>query len=78
MQISTDSCLSYLQDKVAKGFDSDWLTGMIFVDLQQVFNAIDYKILTKKMTCMDFSNGATKWFECYLSREKTDFLIKLL
>ena len=48
MQISTDSCLSYLQDKVAKGFDSDWFTGMIFVDLQQVFNAIDYKILTKK------------------------------
>ena len=26
---STDSCLSYLQDKVAKGFDSGLLTGMI-------------------------------------------------
>ena len=36
MQISTDSCLSYLQDEVAKGFDSGWLTGMIFVDLRFV------------------------------------------
>ena len=27
---STDSCLSYLQDKVANGFDSGLLTGMIF------------------------------------------------
>ena len=34
MQISTETCLSYLQDKVAKGFDSGWLTGMIFVDLR--------------------------------------------
>ena len=36
MQISTDSCLSYSQDKVPKGFDSGWLTGMILVDLQFV------------------------------------------
>ena len=66
---STDSCLSYLQDKVAKVFDSGWLTGIIFVDLRKVFNTIDYKILTEKMICMVFSNDATKWFECYLSRE---------
>ena len=30
---SADSCLSYLQDKVAKGFDSGLLTGMILIDL---------------------------------------------
>ena len=29
---STDSCLSYLQDKVAKGFDSGLLNGMILID----------------------------------------------
>ena len=31
---SADPCLSYLKDKVAKGFDSGLLTGMILIDLQ--------------------------------------------
>ena len=42
---STYSCLSYLQDKVAKEFDSGLLTGMILIDLQK---AIDHKILIEK------------------------------
>ena len=41
---STDSCLSYLQDKVAKGFDLGLLTGMILIDLQKAFKTIDHKI----------------------------------
>ena len=61
---STDSCLSYFQDKVSRGFDSGLLTGMMLIDLQN----IDHKILTGKMKCMGFSNGVTKWFECYLSK----------
>ena len=65
---STDSCLSYLQDKVAKGFDSGLLTGMILIDLQKAFDTIDHKILIEKMKCMGFSNDVTKWFESYLSK----------
>ena len=45
---STDSCLSYLQDEVAKGFDSGLLTGMILIDLQKAFDTIDHKILIEK------------------------------
>ena len=45
---STDSCLSYLQDKVAKGFDSDLLTRMILIDLQKAFDTIDHTILIEK------------------------------
>ena len=45
---STNSCLSYLQDKVSKGFDSGFLTGMILIDLQKAFNTIDHKILIEK------------------------------
>ena len=30
---STDSCLTYLNDKVVRGFDSGLLTGMILIDL---------------------------------------------
>ena len=65
---STDSCLSYLQDKVAKGFDSGLLTGMILIDLQKVFDTVDHKILIEKLKCMGFSNDVTKWFECCLSK----------
>ena len=65
---STDSCLSYLQDKVSKGFDSGLLTGMILIDLQKAFDTKDHKILIEKMKCMGISNGVTKWFECYLSK----------
>ena len=65
---STDSCLLYLQDKVSKEFDSGLLTGMILIDLQKAFDTIDHKILIEKMKCMGFSNGVTKWFECYLSK----------
>ena len=65
---STDSCLSYLQDKVAKGFDSGLLTGMILIDLQKAFDTIDHKILIEKTKCMGFSNDVIKWFESYLSK----------
>ena len=63
---STDSCLSYLQDKIAKGFDSGLLTEMILIDLQKAFDTIDRKILIEKMKCMGFSNDVTKWFESYV------------
>ena len=57
---STDSCHSYLQDKVSKGFDSGILSGMILIDLQKAFDTINHKILIEKVKCMGFSNGVTK------------------
>ena len=41
---------------------------MILIDLQKAFDTIDHKILLEKMKCMGFSNGVTKWYECYLSK----------
>ena len=41
----TDSCLSYLQDQVAKGFDLGLLTKMILINLQKAFDTIDHKRL---------------------------------
>ena len=64
---STDFCLSYLTDKVLKGFDSGLLTGMILIDLQKAFDTIDHKILLNKMTFLGFSPDTIKWFESYLS-----------
>ena len=44
---STDTCLSYLHDKIIKGFDSGLLTGIILIDIQKAFDTIDHNILIR-------------------------------
>ena len=51
---STDTCLSYLTDKILTGFDSGLLTGMILIDLQKAFDTINHDILLKKCLWLDF------------------------
>ena len=41
---STDLCLSYLNDKILKGFDNGLFTGMVLIDLQKAFDTMDQKI----------------------------------
>ena len=42
---STDTCLSYLNDKFQIGFEQGWMTGVILIDLQKAFDTIDHDIL---------------------------------
>ena len=42
---STDFCLSYLNDKILKGFGKGVMTGMILIDLHKAFDTIDHDIL---------------------------------
>ena len=46
---STDSCLSYLNNKTATGFESGLHTGMTLIDLQKAFDTINHEILINKM-----------------------------
>ena len=64
---STDTCLTYLHDKIIKGFDEGLLTGMITIDLQKAFDTIDHEILLSKMPLLGFSNNTIEWFHSYLS-----------
>ena len=48
---STDFCLSFLNDKILKGFDQSLMTGMILIDLQTALDRIDHDILYYK-ECM--------------------------
>ena len=58
---STETCLSYLYDKITKGFHSGLLTRMVFIDLQKAFDTIDHNILIKKMPFIGFT-GTVKWY----------------
>ena len=67
---STDSCLSYLNNKITTGFESGLFTGMILIDLQKAFDTINHDILIKKMTFLGFSEETTNWFKSYLTNRK--------
>ena len=64
---STDTCLSYLNDKVQIGFEQGWMTRMILIDLQKAFDSIDHDILLEKMHCLGFSEPTIQWFRSYLT-----------
>ena len=64
---STNLCLSFLTDKVLKGFDEGLLTGMILIDLQKAFDTIDHENLLQKLKAIEFSESTIKWFKSYLS-----------
>ena len=51
---STDFCLSYLNDKILKGFDKRLMTGMILIDLQKGFDTIDHDIRLQKLYAIGF------------------------
>ena len=72
---STDTCLSFLNDKVLKGFDDGLVTGMILIDLQKAFDKINHDILLKKLSIIGFSDHTVKWFQSYLSNRQ--FMVNL-
>ena len=64
---STDLCLSFLNDKILKGFDKGLFTGMILIDLQKAFDTINHEILLGKLHAIGFSEKTVAWFKSYLS-----------
>ena len=73
---STESCLTFLNDKILKGFDSGLLTGMILIDLQKAFDTVDHDILFEKMIYMNFSDRTISWFKSYLTNRTFKVNIK--
>ena len=64
---STDFCLSFLNDKILKGFDKGFFMGMILIDLQKAFDTTNYEILLGKLHTTGFSEKTVAWFKSYLS-----------
>ena len=68
--LSTDTCLSFLNDKILKGFDDGLVTGMILIDLQKAFYTINHDIIFKKLSIIGFSDHTVKWFQSHLLNRK--------
>ena len=66
---STDLSLSFLNDKIAAGFESGHYTGTI-IDLQKAYDTINHEILINKMEYLGFSKHVILWFKWYLSNRK--------
>ena len=60
---STDSCLSYLNNKITTDFESVLHTGMVLIDLQKAFEMINHEILINKMEFLGFSKDTILWFK---------------
>ena len=71
----TDYCLSFLNDKILKGFNQGLVTGMILIDLQKAFDTIDQDILLQKLYANCFSKYSVNWFRSYLTNRT--FLVNL-
>ena len=63
----TDTCLGFFNEKISKGFDTGFYTGMILIDLQKAFDTIDHEVLLEKMIYIGFSEQVINWFRSYLS-----------
>ena len=72
---STDTCLSFLNNKILKGFNDGLVTGMILIDLQKAFDTINHDILLKKLSIIGFPDHTVIWFQSYLSNRK--FMVNL-
>ena len=51
----TDSCLSYLNNKITSDFESVLHTGMVLIDLQKALEMINHEILISKIEFLGFS-----------------------
>ena len=67
---SSDSCLMYLSNKIATGFESGLYTSMIHIDVQKTLGAFNNEILINKTERVGFSKDIILWFESYLSNRK--------
>ena len=64
---STEFCLTHLTDSILEGCDKGLHTGIILIDLQNVFDTIYFEILLGKMTFLNFSPSTIAWFRSYLT-----------
>ena len=67
---------SYLNNKIAAGFESGLCTDLILINLQNAFDTVNNNVLLKKKDFIGLYEEKAKWFKSYLSNRKIKVLIK--
>ena len=73
--------MAYLADKILKGFDEGFLTGMILIDFQKAIDTINHEVLLQKRKAIRFPEQSIQWFSPTFVTEylwwklKTNYLI---
>ena len=66
----TESFFSYLNNKIATGYESGLYTDMILIHLHKAFDKINHEILINKIENLGFSKNFILWSKKYLSNTK--------
>lgn len=64
---STETANCLFIEKIKSLIDKDGVVVAVFLDLRKAFDTFNHKVLQSKLTTFNFSEGAVKWVETYLS-----------
>ncbi len=64
---STVTSLLHVTDHWLKNIDEGLVTGVVFIDLRNAFDAFDIDILLAKLTSFGLGGVEHQWFQSYLS-----------
>ena len=67
---STDFCLLILNNKILRGFDQGFVSGMILIDLEKALYKINHDILLQKLHPVGFSKHSVNSFRSYLINKR--------
>ena len=67
---STDFCLLILNNKILRGFDQGFISGMILIDLEKALDKINHDILLQKLHTVGFSKHSVNSFRSYLINKR--------
>ena len=67
---SSATCLLKCTDDSYSGMDEGLFTGLISIDLKNVFDTVDHEILCQKFEYYEVDGKELSWFKSYLSNRK--------
>ena len=56
-----------MTNKITKGFENNYISVGIFLDLSKAFDTINYSILLQKLSYYSIRGTSLNWFTSYLS-----------
>ena len=67
---STEYAIIQLINQINNNFENNEFTIDVFIDLSKAFDAVDHRILLKKLIHYGVNGNNISWFESYLTNRK--------